>query len=337
MLWSKRITYKEDPFTMEAGLEAAILEVQENLFGPNRIYLDVKKRIGAKNQIRNVPDGYLVDLSSARQPKLYVVENELAAHDPLKHIAVQILEFSLSFETAQHNVKNIVRDALTENPTALAKCTAYAATNGFENVDVLLERMIYGPDKFNALVIIDELSPELEKALITRFQFPVEILTLERYCTENNEHIYKFEPFLNDVVPAPIVGETTAPRIDPDEIDTIVVPAKADGFQEVFINENRWYAIRIHSSMLAKIKYIAVYQVAPVSAITYVAPVSKIERWNDSNKYVVYFSEPASKIGPLTLASKGTEAKGKAPQGPRYTTHAKLISSKTVEEVFDFQ
>lgn len=336
MLWSKKIAYKEDPFASEASLESAIIEVQNELFGPTRIYLDVKKRIGARNHIKNIPDGYLIDLSSSRQPKLYVIENELAAHDPLKHIAAQILEFSLSFETTQHNVKNIIKEGLGQNLAALAQCAEYATRNGFENVDVLLERMIYGPNKFNALVIIDELSPELEKALITRFQFPVEILTLERYCTEKNEHIYKFEPFLNDVVPTPVTGTTTTQRIDPDEIDTIVVPARADGFQEVFISENRWYAIRIHSSMLAKIKYLAVYQVAPVSAITYVAPVSKIERWNDSNKYVVYFSEPASKIGPLPLVSIGTVTKGKAPQGPRYTTHTKLTSSKSVEEVFDF-
>lgn len=336
MLWSKKIAYKEDPFASEASLEGAIIEVQEEFFGPTRIYLDIKKRIGAKNHIKNIPDGYLLDLSSTRQPKLYVVENELAAHDPLKHIAAQILEFSLSFETAQHTVKNIIKEGLSQNPAALTKCSEYAAKNGFENVDVLLERMIYGPGKFNALVIIDELSPELEKALITRFQFPVEILTLERYCTESNEHIYKFEPFLNDVVPTQVVNGSTTQRLDPDEIDTIVVPARADGFQEVFINENRWYAIRIHASMIAKIKHIAVYQVAPVSAITYIAPVSKIERWNDSNKYVVYFSAAATKIGPLHLASKGTEAKGKAPQGPRYTTRDRLLSSRSVEEVFDF-
>jgi len=38
-----------------------------------------------------------LDLSSIKEPKLFLVENELAKHDPLRHIAVQILEFSLSF------------------------------------------------------------------------------------------------------------------------------------------------------------------------------------------------------------------------------------------------
>lgn len=331
MLWSKNVVYKGDPFLTEASLESAIKEVQAELFGPNRIYLDVKKKIGAKNQVKNIPDGYLLDLSSARQPKLYVVENELAAHEPLKHIAVQILQFSLSFETAEHAVKKIIRDALTANPPALAKCAAFAEANGFENVDVLLEKMIYGPGKFNALVIIDELSQELEKALMTRFQFPVETLTLERYRTEKDEHMYKFEPFLNDVVPFSSAGAPPVTSIDPEEIDTIVVPAREDGFAEVFIAENRWYAIRIHSSMLPKIKYIAAHQVSPVSAITHVAPVAKIERWNDTNKYVVYFTGPASKIGPIALSAK---ERGMAPQGPRYTSRVRLNTAKSLEEAF---
>ena len=60
----------------------------------------IKKKIGAKGGQRNIPDGYLLDLSGVK-PRLYVIENELASHEPLRHIAVQILEFSLSFETDQ--------------------------------------------------------------------------------------------------------------------------------------------------------------------------------------------------------------------------------------------
>ena len=33
-----------------------------------------------------------------------------------------------------------------------------------------------------------------------------------------------------------------------------MVPAREDGFNETFLAENRWYAIRIHSSMLPKIR-----------------------------------------------------------------------------------
>ena len=87
------------------------------------------------------------------------------------------------------------------------------------------------------------------------------------------------DPFLYEISAqgssaGPEIGNT--PAIDPSEIDTIVVPARSDGFQEQFIGENRWYAIRIHSSMKPKIHYIAVYQVAPVSEIDYLAEVADI-------------------------------------------------------------
>lgn len=187
MLWGEVGAFNEEPFDLEAELEEAILTVSGTLFGKSRIYIDTKRKIGGKGQTQNIPDGYLLDLSSVKEPKLYVVENELAKHEPLKHIAAQILEFSLSFETAQHRVKSAIKQALAAAPQAFSDCKAYAAANGFENVDVLLERMIYGEGRFNALVVIDQVSAELEKVLISRFQFPVEILTLERYRDDHGK------------------------------------------------------------------------------------------------------------------------------------------------------
>ena len=183
MLWSPEKQYTEAPFRSEKDLEEAILKVQEALFSSSRIYLDVKKRIGqtGKGKIKNVPDGYLIDLSSKLEPRLYVVENELARHEPLKHIAVQILEFSLSFESSPHTVKKIIKQTLKEKRSAYRQCEQYAAENGFENVDYLLERLIIGKNRFNALVIIDEMREDLENVLIRKFQFPVEIITLQRY------------------------------------------------------------------------------------------------------------------------------------------------------------
>lgn len=74
-------------------------------------------------------------------------------------------------------------------------------------------------------------------------------------------------------------GQPSAVRVDIAEVDTIVVPAREDGFQDMFLGENRWYAIRIHGSMIPRLRYIAVYRVAPVSVVTHIAPVASIERW----------------------------------------------------------
>jgi hypothetical protein len=333
VLYGKKNQYDIYPFELERDLENAILDVAPILFGEDRFYFDSKKKIGSKGKTRNIPDGYLIDLSSVKDPKLYVVENELAKHDPLKHIAVQILQFSLSFDTSPYLVKSIVKEALLSDDKAQSKCQEYALKNGYENIDVLLERLIYGKDRFNALVIIDELAEELEKVLISRFQFPVEILTIERYRSEKGDCLYRFEPFLCDI-DNPIQessNNTVLPTIDPSDIDTIVVPARDDGFKEVFLKEDRWYAIRIHSSMIPKIKYIAAYRVAPESAITHIASVSSIEQWKDSNKYVVNFESSAEKIKPVRLVEK---SKVKAPQGPRYTSKNRIVSAKTLNEAF---
>ncbi len=332
MLWTREKTFVEQPFESESDLEDSILEIAPVLFGENRIYLDAKRKIGARGKTQNIPDGYLIDLSSAREPRLYVVENELAVHEPLRHIAVQILQFSLSFESAPHLVKEILKTALRARPEALAKCQTYAAKHGFENIDYLLERLVIGANRFNALIIIDELDSELETVLISRFKFPVEILTLERYRGPGGETIYDFSPFLTDTTRTPDVAQAErGSSIDPAEIDTIVVPAREEGFKEVFLGENRWYKIRIHASMLQRIKHIAAYRVAPDSAITHIAPVSSIEQWPDTNKYVVNFKEPAKALGPIKLCRDGEVH---ALQGPRYTSRAKLERAKTLDEAF---
>ena len=114
-----------------------------------------------------------------------------------------------------------------------------------------------------------------------------------------------------------------------DERDTIVVPAQEEGFKDVFIEKNCWYAIRISGGMLHKIRYIAAYQTAPVSAITHYAPVERIELWGDSSKYRVVFAEPAKEISHIPL---GNAAPGSF-QGPRYTSLEKLLNSESVAEL----
>jgi len=84
-------------------------------------------------------------------------------------------------------------------------------------------------------------------------------------------------------------------------------------------------------SAFVGIKYIAGYQTAPISAITYFAEVARIEKYKNTGKYIVYFKNRASKLGPVKLSGKD---KGLAPQAPRYTTFRRLKSAKTIGDVF---
>jgi hypothetical protein len=273
----------------------------------------------------------LLDLSG-RKPRLYVVENELAAHDPFRHIAVQILEFSLSFETDARAVKTVLFNALQDYADAKQRCERYAASHQFRNLDHMLEYLVYEAP-FAALVIIDELPENLENVLARKFQFGVEVLELARYQSDGGQSCYRFEPFLadlrEDVTTAPPEEEGKG-RLDASEVDTVVVPAREEGFRETFLGENRWYAVRIHGTMRPQIKYIAGYQVAPVSAITHIATVKSIEPWRDTDKFVVDFSEPAREIGPIGLVKGG---RVRALQNLRYATRERLMASKTLDEV----
>ncbi len=332
MLWSKETTYHLEPFEKEADLEAAIREVAPVLFGPDLIYLEVKKLIGVKGKTQNIPDAYLVDLTSPKQPLLWVVENELADHDPLRHIAVQILQMSLSFEATPQRVKSIIKDALEKVPDGWERCEEYAKANGFENIDYLLEELIYRGE-FGALVVIDELHDELETVLVSRFKFGVEVLTLKRYRNGEGQRLYDFEPFLTDVTlggrePSSEGQDDATGTVDRSEIDTVVVPYSEDSFLEA----NRSYEMRLHSSMIPRIKYLAVYQTAPVKAITHVAPVNSIEAWHNTGKYVAMFSEPATQLPrQLKLKAKG---RGTGLRNVRYTSYDKLMRAKDFGSAF---
>ena len=113
----------------------------------------------------------------------------------------------------------------------------------------------------------------LQNVLSEKFKFGVEVLELARYVDGSGQKLmYRFEPFLADLLPdlatnADVLGGETV-TVDTTDLDTVVVPAREEGFQEVFLGQNRWYAVRIHGAMRPQIRYIGAYQVAPISAIT---------------------------------------------------------------------
>ena len=112
--------------------------------------------------------------------------------------------------------------------------------------------------------------------------------------------------------------------------NTIVVPTQREGFKQVFLGEDCWYAIRIAGGRLNQIKYIAAYQTAPVFAITHIAEVASIEPYGDGKKYKLNFASPAKSIQPLKIggASRGIM------QSPRYTNYVTLSKAKDMSDLF---
>ncbi len=104
------------------------------------------------------------------------MENELASHEPLRHIAVQILEFSfsLSVEAERHGIKLILCDALQKQPESRRKCEACAASHGFRNLGELSTKSSqrgYGAfgcgSKYKACVVLARSSREIAVESIT--------------------------------------------------------------------------------------------------------------------------------------------------------------------------
>lgn len=314
-------TFLSHEYSDEKEFEQHVIKLSPEVFGPNALYVDIKKRIGEDN-ILSIPDGYLIDASFTNDPRLYIIENELVTHDPYKHIGQQLLKFAISYKASGRTIKAFLLEHILEDPSRKAFVEKTAKQAGYRNVDAFFEDIIF-EKPVGAIVVIDEVTEDLENVL-SQLTMKTDVLEFQTFeC--NGELLYKFTPFQSELRPGP------GPTIDPSELDTIVVPANEEGFNRAFIGQNCWFSIRISSSMLERIKYIAGYQTAPHSAITYVAEVAKIEKYKDSGKYILYFKDAAVKIGPIKLTSK---KKGSAPQGPRYTTHKKLMAANTMEEVF---
>lgn len=313
-------------YQLEKDFEQDVVANYRHIFGNDTIYIDIKKKIG--DNIVTIPDGYLLDFTFSNTPRLYIIENELSVHDAYKHIGTQLLKFAVSYKQSRLKIKQYILDYLSKSPTNMTFIESKASEMGYRNIDAMLESMIYR-DTVDAIVIIDNSSAELENVL-SHLSMKIDIIEFKAYENGAGNRLYKFIPFNNEVKEF-VAARSGAKNVSPEDIDTIVVPAQEEGFQSAFIESNAWWQIRISVSMLDKIKYIAAYRTAPVSAITHVAEVDRIERYKDTNKYILYFKEPAKEIPHIELDK---DKKGVAPQASRYTNYARLMSATKLSEVF---
>lgn len=315
-------TFNLHEYAEEKEFEQHVVKQAREIFGPSSLYIDIKKRIGEDN-ILSIPDGYLMDASFPGQPKLYIIENELVTHDPYKHIGQQLLKFAISYKASGRAIKAFLLEDILADPAKKSFLENASTKAEYRNIDAFFEDIIF-EKPIGAIVIIDEVTDDLENVM-SQLTMKTDIVEFQTFECQG-ELLHKFTPFQSELREAAGQSET----VDPSGWDTIVVPANEDGFNRVFMGDNCWWQIRISSSMIDRIKYIAVYQTAPISAITHFAEVSKIEKYKDTTKYIVYFKDKAKQIGPIHLSAR---KKGAAPQAPRYTTFKKLMSAKNLEEL----
>jgi len=321
-LLQNNVVYDYYEYHSEKEFEQLVVEQANQIFGANSIYVDIKKRIG--DSIITIPDGYLIDFSFQADPRLYIIENELSSHDPYKHIGSQLLKFAISYKASGRKIKaflleHIIQTGIQEKVEENLKHTKY------RNIDDFLESIIF-EKPVAAIVIIDRSTPELENVL-SQLTMDTDIIEFQTFKYQK-ESIYKFTPFNAEIRE---ISESQTTTLRPEELNTVVVPAREEGFEKEFLGNNCWYSIRIHASMIDKLKYIATYQVSPISAITHYAEISSIEKWQDTNKYILKFKDVPKKITSIPLDK---DKRGLAPQAPRYTSLEKLLKAKRISQVF---
>ena len=114
------------------------------------------------------------------------------------------------------------------------------------------------------------------------------------------------------------------------ELNTIVVPAKPEKYNKIFLGKNCWYGVKI--AKWRKIDYLAIYQTAPISKITDYVKVSGIEEWElDSNKSRLNFCKNSRTSFTINFDKNNDPILRRS----RYTSIEKLLKAQNLKDLFD--
>lgn len=311
--------YEPDSFSTEQELEDAVQKHAEDIFSNDCIYICIKKRVTNKNNnFINIPDAYVIDFRG--RPKLWVVENELSTHDSFRHVGVQMLQFASQFTEGSFEIKSMLLEAINKDKDLQERANKLTKKVNFQNIGEVLDYAIY-KNEFGFVIIIDEINQDLYSVTRELARQP-ELLQIQKYKSKDGTLLYTYEELLGEVVEA----KSTLIK-DIDDIDTMVAPAKEEGFKRVFLGQKEWYAVRIASSVIPRLKYLAMYEVAPVKAIRWVGKIESIQPYEDTGKYKIFLSE-INEIEPINLGNPKY-----APYGPRYTTYELLQKAKDLGDL----
>ena len=317
--------YELAQFRNEEELERAVIQFSDTIFGEKTVYFDVKRKVRTKRGgLSAIPDGYLISLIGG-SPKLFIVENEIATHDELE-IGQQLMKYQATFKEGQYKTKTILQKEIRSNESIRNAFERLLTETSFPNVSELLDEVIFRKEP-GYVVVIDEASERLRQVLKV-LESPPEVIEIKKYICEN-QGMYHFSDF-----EFAQVKESTSKRVRTlAEVDTIVCPARPEGFKEVFLAQNRWYAIRISAAMIPQIKYVAMYETKPYSGIRWIGYVQDIKPFRDSDKFEIILSNREKLDNPLRLTSEESK-KRVAPQGPRYTKMELIKKAKKLTDIF---
>jgi hypothetical protein len=320
----------EVPFENEEELALATIKRKRYILGDSCVYFDYKRRMGERHsRNKGIPDGFLIDFSNPSEPQLFFVEYELESHQLYDHIGPQVMRFYASFESAlaqrelQLKLTGIIRDDRQIRLELEQKTKGTA----FQNVDALLNYVIYDRN-VGIIIVIDEQTEDLI-SLLRRFAERPEVIVVKRF-QKNEKVVYHYDPFRAVEVARPT--RVRAGRRG-EGVDTIVCPAREDGFAQAFLEKNAWWAVRVSPSLIPQLKWIAMYETRPVKAVRWIGKIQEggIKPYKNTGKYIIYVAKKSKLDRPISLDSN---KKGVAPQSPRYTNYADLKKAKHLRDLW---
>lgn len=311
--------FEKTSFSDEDELEKVVVQHADDIFGKKSLYIDVKKKVKhKKSSFVSIPDGYVIDFRES--PQLWVVENELSSHDSFKHIGIQLLKFASQFSEGSFEVKEILLNAIYKSKALKKKAVQLAKQGGFANISEALDYAIFKND-FGFVIVIDEVTEDLSRVTRELAKQP-ELIQIQKYVS-GAQAAYVFDELLKEL------DEAKSTKVkEVRDIDTMVAPARAEGHKRAFLKEKAWWAVRISSSVIPRLKYLAMYEVKPVSAIRWVGKIQSIKPYEDTGKYKIYLSK-IFKINPIKMGDARL-----TPQSPRYTKFELLEKAKTLADIF---
>jgi hypothetical protein len=318
----KNNEYSLYDFDNEAEFEKAVIENQKYLFGKDSIYIDVKRRIGRDNH-RGIPDAFLIDFYDTKKPQLYIVENEVASHDIYSHISEQVVRFGTSTITSANQIRDMLINAIENEPETKKDIEKYLPQTVFKTITELM--LFLTENDIKIVIAINDVTADLNLAFKI-FKNPPDVVLLQRYMCGNGI-LYYYEPMRDEIEDIELEKNKTGQAV---EFDTVVCAAYEDGFKHAYIENNAWWAIRLSQEAREKLKYLAIYEKAPIAHVSHYSEIERIEPYKDTGKYILYLKNKKT-VRPIKL---GTGKKGEAPQAPRYTSLYKLLNAKTISELW---
>jgi len=189
----------------------------------------------------------------------------------------------------------------------------------FSNISEALDYAIYKND-YGFVIVIDEITEDLTRVTREIAKQP-EVLELKKMVS-GHEELYLYEELLKEF------EEEKSTKVNEEEIDTIVCPARKEGFKSAFLEQKAWWQVRISANVRNKLKYLAMYEVAPVSAIRWYGIITSIKAYEDTGKYKIYCSE-IHKIDSIKLDNPKY-----APQASRYTKFDLIRNASKISDIF---